>query len=392
MQNNSRDKLIRLLELGVELDETMDEDLLLEKVLSAAREFTNADAGSIYIKNGGELSFRHAQNETLRKRQPEGKKLIYSTFTIPINHRSIAGYVALEGKTLNIDDAYALPSSAPYSFDPKYDKLSNYRTRSILTVPIKTKRKKTLGVIQLINARENSGGIIPFNREDLPLITHFASIASNSIERAQLIRAMILRMISMAELRDPQETGEHVNRVGGYSVEIYEAWARKKNIGGEEIERNKDTLRISSMLHDVGKVAISDTLLKKKEKLTSEEFAVIKEHSKIGAELFGDMHSEIDEMASEIAMYHHEKWDGSGYPEGKKKDEIPLMARIVALADVYDALSSKRSYKEAFSEEEACRIIRESSDRHFDPEIVEAFFESYEVIENIRKKYSGDLR
>ncbi len=129
-----------------------------------------------------------------------------------------------------------------------------------------------------------------------------------------MMRAIMLRMIKMAELRDPKETGMHVNRVGAYSVELYERYALKRNIDKKEVQKNKDILRMSAMLHDVGKIGISDNILKKPAGLTAEEFAIMKTHTYIGAHLFHDKESEFDEMALTVALNHHEKWDGTGYP------------------------------------------------------------------------------
>jgi response regulator RpfG family c-di-GMP phosphodiesterase len=278
----------------------------------------------------------------------------------------------------------------------------------MLTVPLTNTRNQIIGVLQLINAQDDNGKIITFLEEDEPLIHHFANYAANAIERAQLTRTTIERMISMAELRDPKETGPHVNRVAAYSLEIYETYARHKNIPKEEIDSQRDAIRMAAMLHDVGKVAISDVILKKPGRFTEDEFEVMKQHTTLGARLFKDARSVFDEIASEVAMNHHERWDGNGYPghidldtgdplpeysdgngkiRGKKGDEIPLFGRIVALADVYDALSCKRVYKEAWDKEKVLETIREGKGTHFDPDIVDAFFESLDVIEAIQKRY-----
>ncbi len=377
-----------LVSVGLELSAIRDEDILLEKVLYAARYFLKADAGSIYIKEKERLLFRCAQNDTLQSELPVGKKLIYSTFSVPVDDKSIAGYVALTGELLNIDDVYKIPPAKPYRFNTEYDKVSNYRTKSVLTAPLITSRGRIIGVIQIINAKSSDGKVVKFSSTDEPFLRHFANIAASAIERAQLIRNTILRMIKMAELRDPKETGAHVNRVGAYSSEIYEAWAMSRKISEYEIERNKDALRLTAMLHDVGKISVPDAILKKNGRLTDEEFAEMKKHTIYGAELFADCQTELDLMAREIARHHHERWDGKGYPDGLCGESIPLMARITAVADVYDALSSARSYKSSFPDDEAYKIILSESGTHFDPEIVEIFTSIFDVIKNIRLKYS----
>ncbi len=400
-------KLDRLVQLGLEISQIADLDLLLEKVLTEARHLLHADAGSIYIKENDHLRFSYSQNDTLQKKQP-GKKLVYATFTLPIDNFSIAGFVANNGETLNIPDAYKLGSTYPFSFNPKFDRISGYRTHSMLTIPMKNSRGDIVGVLQLINAQDDKGRIIPFPKEDEPIVRHFAIYAANAIERAQMTRTTIERMISMAELRDPKETGPHANRVASYAVTIYEAWGHKKNLPREEIDRMRDSLRLAAMLHDVGKVAISDVILKKPGRLSEDEYAVMKQHTIHGARLFQNARSEFDEFSAIVALNHHERWDGRGYPghvdintgrplpgyekengqaKGKKGEEIPLFGRIVALADVYDALSSKRVYKEAWSEEQVLQEIEKERGKQFDPLIVDCFFERLDEIRSIAKRY-----
>jgi len=210
----------------------------------------------------------------------------------------------------------------------------------------------------------------------------------------------------MAELRDPKETGAHVNRVAGYAVEIYDRWAYHHGVAETEREKFRDTLKISSMLHDVGKVAISDVILKNTARFTPEEYQIMQHHTIYGASLFDDPQSGIDNIARDIALYHHENWDGTGYPgwvdpvtekpiksgpDGKplglKGEEIPLTGRIVAIADVYDALCSKRVYKQAWSEEEVLTEIRDLGGKKFDPELTSTFFEILPSIKQVQSMY-----
>src|SRR5512141_2024302 len=282
-------KINLVMMLGVELTEVKDVDVLVERILREARNLVSADAGSIYIKEGDKLKFSYTQNETQQKKLAAGKKLIYSTFSIPINNQSISGYVANTGETLNIPDVYKLKSGCSYSFNKSYDDLSGYRTQSMLTFPLKTNRGETTGVLQLINAKNAAAKAVPFSKKDEPLVLHFANMAAVAIERAQMTRAMILRTIKMAELRDPKETGAHVNRVAAYSVAIYEAWAHKRGVAHEIIEKNRDILRMAAMLHDVGKVAIADAILKKPGRLDDAEREAMKLHTIMGACLFSDL-------------------------------------------------------------------------------------------------------
>jgi HD-GYP domain-containing protein (c-di-GMP phosphodiesterase class II) len=405
---NEQEKIDLVTQISLDINKVKDLDLLLESILTNARRFFNADAGSIYLKDGDELRFSYAQNSTLQKRLGPRKKLIYTTFTIPINSSSIAGYVAENCESVNIHDAYQMSNTVPYTWDSEFDKVSHYTTRSMLTVPMTTHRGDMLGVMQLINAQDDTGAIIPFSSADESLIMHFATSAALALERAQMTRNIILRMISMAELRDPKETGAHVNRVAAYSVEIYEEWARERGISSEEVQRHRDILRMAAMLHDVGKVAISDLILKKPDRLSEEEFETIKSHTYIGARLFKDIHSDFEEVAAEVALNHHEKWNGTGYPghidpitgsplaghvgpDGspfpKRENEIPLFGRIVAVADVYDALRSRRSYKEPWNEDRILSEMQSLSGTHFDPELITAFFSCLDVLKSIAKRY-----
>ncbi len=403
---NEAERLKEIIHLDSELSTVQDLDILLERILTEARKLTNADAGSIYIKREDDLIFSYVQNETQQKKLPPGQKLIYSTFIVRISTKSISGYVAATGKMLNIPDVYRISRSSPFQFDSSYDKVSDYKTTSMLTVPLQTNRGDIVGVLQIINKQDHSGIVIPFDSEDEIVCRHFAGTASMALQRAQLTRALILRMIQMAELRDPKETGPHVNRVASYATEIYERWAHSKAIASEVINRNRDVLRSAAMLHDVGKVGISDMILKKPGRLTDSEREIMQAHTYIGARLFIFKQSEFDEIASEVALTHHENWDGTGYPglvdiqtgkplkrhRGRRKivlkgEDIPIYGRVVAIADVYDALISKRAYKEAWAEKDVLDEIKKLSGTKFDPGIVEAFFDSLDVLKSILNRY-----
>ncbi|MBK5273538.1 MAG: HD domain-containing protein [Desulfuromonadales bacterium] len=403
--------LKKVLNLGFEISQIKDIDLLLEKILGEARAFTNCDAGSIYIKEGDSLKFSYAQNDTLQRQLLPGRKLPYSTFSIPIGNTSIAGYVAANSSILNIPDVYEITNAYPFSFNRSYDDITGFRTCSMLTIPLNNFRNEVIGVLQLINAMDSPGEVIPFADDDREIITYFANTAANAMERAKMTREIILRMNKMAEMRDPKETGPHVNRVAAYSVTLYEAWAKKQGLSQGEIDKNRDVLRMSAMLHDVGKVAISDTILKKPGRFTPEEFQVMKLHTLYGAHLFSDIYSDFDESAGIVALNHHERWDGKGYPgyidqqtqlplpgyetetgtaRGKQGEEIPLFGRIVALADVYDALSCRRCYKEAWDESEVLNNIREEAGKQFDPQLVEVFLECVDSFKQIEKLYPDE--
>lgn len=403
------EKLRSIISLDSELNKLQDEDILLERILMEVRRVVSADAGSIYVVQDGALAIKYAQNDTLQAALPPGQKLIYKVFSIPINAETVSGYAATTGKPVNISDVYHIPQGAPYGFDPTYDRISGYRSTSMLAVPLRTNTGETLGVIQMINKHDPVVGTMPFDQEDELLVMHFASNATVTLQRAQMTRAILLRMIRMAELRDPKETGPHVNRVAGYSVELYDGWATRRGLPREEIDRTRDSLRMAAMLHDVGKVAVSDTILKKPGRFTPEEFAIMQQHTWQGARLFNDQQSGFDSMARIVALNHHENWDGTGYPgwidedtgtpapppgeskpRGKHGEEIPIYGRIVSIADVYDALLSRRVYKEPWTEAETLEELRSLQGTKFDPELVDIFFEIMPSIRTITEKYQRE--
>jgi HD-GYP domain-containing protein (c-di-GMP phosphodiesterase class II) len=189
--------------------------------------------------------------------------------------------------------------------------------------------------------------------------------------------AIIFGLASLTEFRD-SDTGKHLERISKYSKTLIKELQKKSKYKNYITESYIEDLEISSILHDIGKVGIEDKILLKKGKLTKEEFEKIKMHTLIGGHVIESINKKMQDknflkLANQIILYHHEKWDGTGYPEGLKGNNIPLSARIVALADVYDALISKRVYKEAISHEDAVKIIINEKRKYFDPEIINIF-------------------
>ena len=195
--------------------------------------------------------------------------------------------------------------------------------------------------------------------------------------RIRTRNATILGLAKLAEYRD-NHTGDHLRRLQDYLLILGRELSRHPEYTGYITEDYLRDLRISSILHDIGKVGINDSILLKPGPLNEKEFEQIKEHSRIGYQVINEIDKNISSQSfytigKEIALHHHEKWDGSGYPDGCSGSRIPLSARLVALVDVYDALTSDRPYKNAFSHDEAVRIIRDGRGSHFDPDIVDAF-------------------
>ena len=191
-------------------------------------------------------------------------------------------------------------------------------------------------------------------------------------------REMIFTLAKAAEYRDP-ETGAHILRMAHYSKHI----ARVLGLSLEQ----QELLLESAPMHDIGKVGIADMILLKPGKLTEEEFSIMKQHAVIGAQILDTSSSPLLKVAAVIAHTHHEKFDGSGYPRGLAGEEIPLFGRIVAVADVFDALTSERPYKKAWSIEKATELIRDGAGKHFDPAGVEAFFTDFDNVLAIKNQF-----
>ena len=203
----------------------------------------------------------------------------------------------------------------------------------------------------------------------------------------------ILSMASLAETRD-SDTGNHIRRTQYYVLALARALQSHPRFSEYLTEQNIKMLFKSAPLHDIGKVGIPDRILLKPGKLDPDEFEIMKTHTTLGRDALANaeksLGTDVDflKMAKEIAYSHQEKWDGSGYPEGVGGDDIPISARLMAVADVYDALISRRVYKEGMPHEKAYAIIQEGGGTHFDPDMVEAFSRIHEEFREIAQKYA----
>jgi len=189
----------------------------------------------------------------------------------------------------------------------------------------------------------------------------------------------LVNALENANFFNDTDTGNHIARVGAYAALIAEEYGCNEDF----IKR----IKLYSPLHDVGKVGMSDKILKKTGKYTPEEFILMQEHVVIGSRMLDD--PEIDIMAKNITLYHHEKWDGTGYVRALSGEDIPLEARIVALADVYDALGTKRPYKDPFPEDKIDQIILEGKGKHFDPSLIEIYQKNKKELIKIKNRLSG---
>lgn len=375
-------------------------DAILDRLLFEARRLVGADAGTIFLVEGESLVFSYVHNDSLFSAD-DVTRHTYQNASLAIDGTSLAGHAARHGRPVVIDDAHALTPDTAFRFNKSFDARTGYRTRAVATLPLTSTRGRVVAVMQLINPQDATGAPVLFCADDLALLGLLADQATAAIETGLVTQEFVLRMGRMAEMRDAAETGAHVKRVGAYAAEIYHVLAARQGLPAPELKRRKDMLRLAAMLHDVGKVGISDKILGKPGPLTPEEFAAMQRHTLFGARLFTRPSSEVDAVALEVALHHHQRFDGTGYP-GRVTDpftetiagnaplggtDIPLFARITALADVYDALVSSRAYKPPFPEDETVAVLREESGHHFDPEVVAAFFSIHDVILAIRDKY-----
>lgn len=202
----------------------------------------------------------------------------------------------------------------------------------------------------------------------------------HALEKIDMVSLSTIYTLSRAaEYRD-ENTGAHIRRMSEYCETI------ARRIGLDDVD--VDMVVYAAPMHDVGKIGIPDRILLKPGKLDPREWEIMKQHTTIGAQILAGSDAEFIGLAEVIALTHHEKWDGSGYPRGLRKLEIPLAGRIVAVADVFDALTSQRPYKEPFSREESFDIIRQNRGSHFDPEVSDAFFASKEEILSIKERFN----
>lgn len=292
----------------------------------------------------------------------------------------ISGWSMLHKEAVVIEDIYADQRIPHAAYRPTF-------VKSLVMVPVR--RDDPVGAIGCYWASHHrpSNSIIRI----LQRIANSAAVAMTNIALANSLRAardeairakdaMVMAMADLAEARD-NETGNHIRRTQHYVRALAEACLARGVYAGELDSETIALLYKSAPLHDIGKIAIPDAILRKPGKLTGDEFAIMKTHAMLGGRAIANAQNNLGvdsgflHVAGQIAETHHEKWDGSGYPNGLKGSEIPLAGRLMAIADVYDALISERVYKPAMPHEEAVSIILAERGRHFDPKLVDVFAE-----------------
>jgi HD-GYP domain-containing protein (c-di-GMP phosphodiesterase class II) len=339
-------------------------DTLLILMAEMGRKLVRADRCTLWLVNDEkELAWTKVAHGMQRIEMPKNEGL--------------AGHTIVTGETVLVKNAYD-----DERFNPAIDKETNYRTRSVLCLPIRNFDGDIIGAYQAINKGKGKDWFSEKDKGNLSLaVSYMGKSIQAAVLHTELVetqREIIFKMGEVSESRS-QETGHHVKRVAKYSFEL----ARLYGLS----EEKSRMLELASPMHDIGKVAIPDHILKKPGKLTEKEFDVMQTHTTEGYNIFKNSQRQIFKTAAIIAHQHHEKWNGTGYPNQLEGERIHLYARITALVDVFDALGSDRVYKKAWPLEKIIGFIKEERGRHFDPHIVDLFLEHLNVFIQIRNEY-----
>ncbi len=349
-ESTSGRKLVEILAVTQALTAEVNLDALLVKIMDAATRLLDAERSTLYLidRATGELVSRIAQQVEVRE------------IRLPIG-AGLAGYVAATGETVVVSDAYADPR-----FNPDWDLKTGYRTRNLLNVPVTNSRHERIGVIQVINRREGA-----FGDAEVTLLQSLASSAGVAIENARLyerIEDMLLSFVrtlaASIDARDPQTAG-HSQRVGGYAAKVV-----------RELVPDLPTHRLvylAGLLHDYGKIGVPEAILTKPGRLSAHEMEIMRGHATMSREILAKVQF-TEELARipDIVYQHHERVDGHGYPRGLKADEISFEGRVLAVCDVFDALTKQRYYREPISHVQAFAYIQDNKGTHFDPDVVDA--------------------
>lgn len=356
-------------DVGSLLVSTLDQTVVRHRAMEAITKIMSAETGSLLLVDDErqELYFEVALGE-------KGKTLKEVRLGMG---EGIAGWVAKHGKPLIIDDV-----TQDRRFQGRMDKKSKFQTRNMICVPVEIKGK-TIGVLQAINRLDGT-----FTRDDLRLFQLFSNQVAIALDNARLyeeiketFHATSGALAESIEKRDPY-TGGHTKRVLEYSTAI----AMNLNLNADEIEN----VKLSAVLHDIGKIGIEDRILRKEAPLDAGEAAQMKQHPQFGAEIL----KHVPQLKGIVPgmMYHHERVDGLGYPMGLKNDEIPLVAKIIAVADTYDAMTTTRPYRKGLPPDVAVTEIKKYCGKQFDLKVVKAFLKAFAGGEFSRTADEVDVR
>ncbi len=333
-------------EISRELSSILDIDLLLYRIVKHLNETLGYERASVGLIDS------QKDELVIRTAEPPYPKAVMAKLRLKIGE-GITGYVAKTGKPYICNDVKKDPHYV--SFDQN--------TKSEMAVPLKI-GDKIVGVINIESYHKDT-----FDEEDIQTLTLIANQAAIAVENSRLYSSLkqtylesIKTLVSAIEAKDHYTYG-HSERVRRYALQI----ARVLKLSPQQIEE----LNYAGYLHDIGKIGINDRILTKPDKLSPSEYEIIKRHPNIGHKILESAHHLAG--ASQIIKYEHERYDGTGYPNGLKNGEIPIGARIIAVADAYDAMTTNRPYRKALSREEAIRRLKENMGTQFDPKVVRAF-------------------
>lgn len=278
------EQIRKLNAIGIALSSVNDLNQLLELIVTEARHFTHADGGSLYILEGERLNFTVAQTESLERR--DGKQQRFKSFYLPLSADSIAGFVALTGQVLNIADVYEIPPEMGFRINKQFDRTNNYRSKSMLVVPMRDTGNQIIGVLQLINSLNEKGEVVPFDPEFESLILSLASQAAVAIRNVKLIseirnlfRSLVRYSARAIDARSPHTAG-HSGRVARYSVLLAQAINEQKRGPLRKVEftpQEIEELRMAAWLHDIGKIGVRESVLEKMHKLNRDQLLAVKE-------------------------------------------------------------------------------------------------------------------
>lgn len=357
--SNKKDPLVALVKIGQSVSAETNIDELIRVIAEETKSAIQADRCTVFLldKEHNELWSKVALGEDSEIRFPADKGL--------------AGHCVKTGETINIKDAYN-----DSRFNPEIDYQTGYKTKTILCMPIKNLQQKIIGAFQVLNKLEGY-----FTDEDEDLLVAIGSSAGIALENAQLFKtqqkmleeqkivfdSFIETLAASIDARDKITAG-HSSRVRMYSTLI----AKAMNLPENEI----NIIEKAAILHDIGKIGIRDSVLQKEGRLTDEEYKHIQSHVQITHDILHKIHMSDDfKKVTEIACSHHEKFDGTGYYRDLAGKQIPLGGRILAVSDVFDAITSKRHYRDKMPIEKVMSILLKDSGTHFDKQVVDVFME-----------------
>ena len=364
---SAEEKLNLLVEFGTRISCEIRLDKLLDIIAQQITKMLDVGRCTIYLKD--------VEKNELWSKIAQGRGLEHTEIRVPLNGNGVISICARTGETINLPNAYEDPR-----FCMDVDMVTDFRTHTLLAVPLKNNSGRVLGVFQVANKSDGN----PFDKKDEGILLLLATLASSAIEIAKLYQDVhvaqletIYRLAVTAEYRDQQDTRAHLKNISiiSYLLALALGMTRKE----------AELIKNASPLHDIGKVALADNILLKPGKLTPKEFEIMKSHTVYGGRILEGAHSKILQIAHKMSLYHHEKWNGLGYPKALQGEEIPIEARIVTVADVFDALCVFRVYKKAWKTDDAYEYILGEAGKSFDPRVVAAFKKIYP---SIRKLYA----